>query len=146
MIDSTGGGGAGNGAGIAVGPSRWAERDERARRGEVGDPGANERGGDTRLIDVRREIECGEMALVGEEGVESVIGFGYPPKDDELAGRMTSDVRDLRRATPPPCEDSGELKPAARPTERIRTARAVRSASTSGLLSRPERATGRGVR
>lgn len=49
------------------------ETEEREGRESVGDEGPKTRGGDTRLMDVRREMEL--VDVVGEEGIDMVAGL-----------------------------------------------------------------------
>lgn len=154
LIDSTGGGAAGNGDG--TGDENWAERDDRGARDVVGELGAN-RGGETRLIEVRREMELAGAEEEGEGGVELIgepgIGRGValellptptlvPVSSPSPPSPPPSLCLDLRRpkaltAASSPDPLAGPGSPLARGTDLTREARAVRFTSTSGLLSRP---------
>lgn len=71
-MDSTGGGAAGKGRGM--GEARATEREDRGERG-VGEVVTKERGGETRLIDVRRErVLAGVLPEWVDEELESELG------------------------------------------------------------------------
>lgn len=165
LIDSCGGGAAGNGCGTAIPPCRGAA-DTRRDREFVGEPGWKPRGKER---DDRREAEFGEMLMPDDDdgdGGETANGsalFQVGREGDDPALRGSGEIptrplksRDRRRdGVASPSEAFRTLeRPLARVLgARTRPARAVRPASCSGLSSRAvlgdararERFVGRGV-
>lgn len=112
-----------------------------------------ERGGETRLIDVRRErVLAGALPEWDEPELESELGerggrgrepipFPCAALIPSPANILRSLARERRRASPNSSPGGTPIaSPLARPTERTRVARAVPPESKSGLLSRTLRA------